>query len=136
MVESVACILICNSKILLGKRLPGGDVGGLWEFPGGKVEANETHQQAIIREFQEEFSVDVQVGTYIANSSFNHKGKDFKLFAYQIFFKEENPNWILNEHTQIDWFTIDEINKLNLVDSDKKILPQIEKFFLEQHNEK
>jgi len=57
----VVCgILIWNDKILIGKRLKSNpNHGGMWEFPGGKIEEGETFDSAIVREFKEELDVDV-----------------------------------------------------------------------------
>ena len=62
---------------LLGKRPPEGMLGGLWEFPGGKVEKGETHQQALERECQEELGVSVKVGGMV--SMVNHAYTHFKV---------------------------------------------------------
>ena len=56
----VACALINEQgKVLINKRPKGKDYAGYWEFPGGKVEENETPEEAIIRELKEEINIDV-----------------------------------------------------------------------------
>lgn len=57
----MAAIVFKDEKILIAKRLPGGNVGGLWEFPGGKVESNETEETALQREILEEFGLSIQI---------------------------------------------------------------------------
>ena len=59
MKQSVVGIVRKDGRFLLGLREPGGDVGSHWEFPGGKCEAGETHEQALIREYEEELTVHV-----------------------------------------------------------------------------
>ncbi|NRA86089.1 MAG: (deoxy)nucleoside triphosphate pyrophosphohydrolase [Rhizobiales bacterium] len=55
----VACALIdIDGRVLLAERPKGKDYAGFWEFPGGKVEPNETTEQAIIRELKEELNID------------------------------------------------------------------------------
>ena len=50
-----------NDRVLIGRRPPGAKLAGLWEFPGGKVEAGETPQQAAVRECLEETGLEVEV---------------------------------------------------------------------------
>ena len=57
MKHSIACIVFVNNKVLIGKRINKGQMGGRWEFPGGKVEEGEDAIAAIKREFLEEFSL-------------------------------------------------------------------------------
>src|SRR5262245_58614868 len=55
-----ACALIdADGRVLLAKRPPGRPLAGLWEFPGGKVEAGETPEAALIRELEEELAIQV-----------------------------------------------------------------------------
>ncbi len=55
----IAIILNSNQQVLIAQRLPHQDKGGCWEFPGGKVEPNETAFQALQRELQEEINIEV-----------------------------------------------------------------------------
>jgi len=56
----MACALIdADGRVLLAKRPPGRPLAGLWEFPGGKVEAGETPEAALIRELEEELGIEV-----------------------------------------------------------------------------
>ena len=50
----------------MGKRPPDGLLGGLWEFPGGRIEDGETHEKALIREMRDKLGLDVDVGPLVA----------------------------------------------------------------------
>lgn len=127
---SIACIDYRDGKIFIAKRQMVGDMGGRWEFPGGKIDANEDCKAAIIREMQEEFGIDVEVGNHITDSTFEHKGKLCYLSAYEVKFPHdgiEKP-FTLTEHTDYKWVDINEIPKLNFVDSDLKIYPVVKEW--------
>ena len=62
MVEVVAAIIERHGKILLAQRPAHGDQTGLWEFGGGKVELDESQQQALVRELREELGIEATVG--------------------------------------------------------------------------
>ena len=76
----VACALIdADGRILLAQRPPGRSMAGLWEFPGGKVEAGERPEQTLIRELAEELRIVVQ-GACLAPLTFaSHSYPDFHL---------------------------------------------------------
>ena len=60
--QKVVCGLLRNEdRVLIGKRLDDNpNFGGYWEFPGGKVDDGETEYEALIREFKEEFDIEIQ----------------------------------------------------------------------------
>ena len=66
-----------NGKILITKRKPEGHLGGLWEFPGGKVRQNETPEEACIREIKEEVDLEIKVESLLAR--IRHAYTHFKI---------------------------------------------------------
>lgn len=130
MSSSVACIVYKNGKILIAHRIPKGDMGNRWEFPGGKVDDGETDLMTIVREMREEFGVKAEPGEKITSCSFFHKEKECFLNAYLVQLEHdglEKP-YILTEHTEYKWVFPKEIENLNFVDSDLKIYPDVLKF--------
>ena len=71
-----------DGRILLAQRLPGGPHGGLWEFPGGKVEPGETPEGALVREIQEELGVTVAVGDHLLTVEHTYPHIVIRLMAY------------------------------------------------------
>lgn len=130
MSNSVACIVYKDGKILVAHRIPKGDMGNRWEFPGGKVDAGETDQMAIVREMREEFGVKAVPGEKITSCAFFHKEKECFLNAYLVQLEHdgiEKP-YVLTEHTEYKWVFPKEIENLSFVDSDLKIYPDVLKF--------
>jgi len=70
-VKVVAAIVIQNDQVLLARRPPEKHHGLLWEFPGGKVEAGESPEAALIRELREELNWDVDVGRLFDSITFD-----------------------------------------------------------------
>ncbi len=127
---SIACIALCDKKILVAHRNPVGQMGDRWEFPGGKVDGMESDKEAIIREMNEEFGINVRVGEKIAEATFMHNGEQFLLHAYRIFVPHNGmtQKYLLTEHTEYKWISIDEVESLNFVDSDKLLYSSVKKY--------
>ena len=84
MINVVAAVIKDEqNKILITQRNLKKSQGGLWEFPGGKIEPNETREQAIVREIKEELDMDITVNKYLAEKTFVYpeKQKIFDTFA-------------------------------------------------------
>jgi 8-oxo-dGTP diphosphatase len=110
---------------LIAKRLGGGEMGGKWEFPGGKVDGEESDQEALKREYLEELAVEVAVGDFLGSAVFEHRGVQCQVRAYRVFFAP--TDFVLTAHTQWRWATLEEIEQLDFVDSDRKLLPALKK---------
>ncbi|MGN0730068.1 (deoxy)nucleoside triphosphate pyrophosphohydrolase [Treponema sp.] len=127
---SIACIALNEKKVLVARRNPVGQMGGRWEFPGGKVEPGETECEACIREMKEEFGVDIKTGEMIAENSFFHNGETVLLHAYRIFFPHDGieKKFALSEHSEYQWISIDDVESLYFVDSDMLIYPAVKSY--------
>jgi 8-oxo-dGTP diphosphatase len=124
MQRSVAGILVRQGKVFVAKRGPAGSFQGRWEFPGGKVEEGESDEAAIAREYREEFGLDVRARRCLGESMFPHRGEDRILAAWLI--DQELPaDPRLLEHEAIDWVAAEALSSLDLVDSDRKLLPLV-----------
>ncbi|MCL2066669.1 MAG: NUDIX domain-containing protein [Treponema sp.] len=128
--RSVAGIVINKEQLFIAQRKGAGALADKWEFPGGKAEEGESNEEALRREFLEEFGIGVEVGSLIADSSFEHNGKNFLLYAYRVFLsgilnlKELN----LAEHSRWRWASIAEIKEIDFVPSDLALLPALKNY--------
>ena len=130
MSRSIACIDYRDGKIFIAKRQMVGDMGGRWEFPGGKIEDGEDLETAVIREMQEEFGVTVSVGRKITSGSFTHRNKPCTLDVLEIHFPHDGmtERFTLSEHTDYNWVKLEEIPGLNFVDSDLSVYDAVKKW--------
>lgn len=76
---SAAALLDEQGRVLIASRPPGKKLAGLWEFPGGKVEAGETPEQTVIREFFEELGVTLDANSLTPLTFASHNYPDFHL---------------------------------------------------------
>ena len=127
---SIACIVLNGGSILIAHRNPVGQMGDRWEFPGGKQEAGETDEQTVIREFKEEFGVEVTVGKKVTESSFTHNGEMVALHAYRVFVPHDGiaQKYTLTEHTEYKWVKIEDIPSYRFVDSDFAMYPAVKEY--------
>ncbi len=120
--RSVAAIIVRGHAVLLARRLPGGSIGGLWEFPGGKVDGNESDSQALTRELHEELGVAATVQGLMAEGSFAHRGVPFRLFAYRVFLQPPDlTQFTLSEHSETRWVPLDEVSSYAMPESDRTV---------------
>ena len=130
MKKSIACIVYDDGKILIAHRNPVGDMGGRWEFPGGKVEPGEDEKDSIAREMMEEFGVVAEAKEKISSSQFEHRGEVFTLDAYLVVFEHNGmeKSFTLSEHTEYKWINASSVPDYEFVDSDLKIYPSVLEF--------
>lgn len=76
---SAVAMIDPDGRILLAQRPKGKSMAGLWEFPGGKVEADETPEQALVRELKEELGIDTWESCLAPLSFASHSYDDFHL---------------------------------------------------------
>ncbi len=130
MKRSIAGIAVDSGRVLVAKRKAGGAIGLRWEFPGGKVEEGENDETALRREFEEEFGVEVKPLRPLGTASFvTHSGRR-TLAAWQVKLPAD-AILELREHSMVAWLRREELEKLDLAESDKALLHLLTNAILE-----
>ncbi len=95
-------------------------MGGKWEFPGGKVEESEHPEAALVREFREELSLEIEVVGLLARSTFYHQGKDIQLLAYEVTSRGEPA--LGEEHSEWRWVSPEDFPLYDFPESDQGLI--------------
>jgi 8-oxo-dGTP diphosphatase len=100
----VACALIdADRRVLIAQRPVGKDMAGLWEFPGGKVEPDESPEAALIRELQEELSIKTKQACLAPLSFVSHAYESFHLLMPLYVCRKWQGQPQPNEHQALKW---------------------------------
>lgn len=130
MIIVVAALIEKEGKYLIAKRSTGDEnVFGKWEFPGGKVEINETEENAIEREIKEEFEMNIKAIKFITNNTCEYPNKIVDLRLYEC--KYLSGNFKLHAHSEYAWIDLNEIFDYDLAKAD---IP-LAKYLMENKNE-
>jgi len=120
-----------NGRLLITRRSDDGLLGGLWEFPGGKVRKNETAENACIREIREEVNLQVKIVSYI--TQVKHAYTHFKIVMDVFHCLYLSGKAKLNGPVAYKWITSDEISNYPLPKANHKFFGRIRKQFGDSH---
>ena len=127
-VVSIALVNELN-EILLSKRPKNKHLGGYWEFPGGKIEANEAPEQALIREIKEEINIDINNKCIapLSFSEFDYKEFQLLLLLYVCRRWEGEPKSM--EKNEIRWVKPNMLKKYKMPPADDALIYCIQDLF-------
>ncbi len=117
--EVTAAILRNGGQVLIAKRPASGLLGGLWEFPGGKVEDGENHVQALTREIEEELGSQIIVNELFGVYKHTYTHFRVTLFAYQSTLNGAKPQPI--QASEIRWVNLEELDQFPMGKIDRMI---------------
>ena len=120
-----AALINAEGHILLAQRLEDQNLGGLWEFPGGKLEAGETPEEALIRELYEELEIKVAQKDLIPLTFASHNYPGFNLLMPLYLCRNWQGTVKLRTHQALKWVHPAEINQNHypMPDADIPLIP-------------
>ena len=122
-IEVSAGLVFRNGKLLITQRHAGAHLGGLWEFPGGKREANETFEECLVRELREELGIEVEVGELIESLTHSYPEKTVLLKFFLCRWTRNDPKPI--DCHDLKWVTAEELSNYEFPAADARLLEML-----------
>lgn len=120
----VGAIIERNGSVFAARRNAERSAGGLWEFPGGKIEPGESPEEALTRELEEELGVAVSVGPLIDTSKAQVGELWIELSCYAARFIDADPTKS-TDHDALTWIHLDELNDYEWAPGDIPIIERL-----------
>jgi len=120
-VEAAVGVIVRRNRVLVTRRPPGGLLGGLWEFPGGKIEPGEAPAAACGREIEEEVGLRVEVAEPLAEV--RHAYSHFRVRLHVFLCRHRGGRVRLNGPAAFRWVRLEEIDGLALPKANHKFIP-------------
>lgn len=122
-VPVVAALIRRQGKVLVGQRPEGGSLAKTWEFPGGKIELDESPESALARELKEELGIEAEIGklSFAGTHTYGKTGILFLFYEVKFWKGQIKPN----QHMDLRWVTNKELKELELPEANTKFLKQI-----------
>lgn len=126
-INVVAAVIEHDGLYLCAKRPIGkyAYTSNVWEFPGGKIEPNETEKEAIVRELKEEMNYDISVERHLVTVTHEYPDFTISLATYICHPVGDRDSFTLNEHTDYKWLRADELDSLEWAAADLGIVKAI-----------
>ena len=123
-VEVVAAIILNDGKVFATQRGYGG-FKGWWEFPGGKIEAGECPEEALVREIREELEAEINVGELFETVEWDYPDFHLTMHCYICSLMSESLH--LNEHEAALWLGRENLHSVKWLPADEELISLIEK---------
>lgn len=122
-IKVTAGVLIENGKVLITRRAPKEHFAGGWEFPGGKIEPNETPEACLARELKEELNIGVSVDKFCTEVTQDYGNMNIHLLAYYCTIIDGKIQ--ISVHDLYRWVAINDLLKYELLPADVPIAKKI-----------
>ena len=121
-IEVVAAIIIRDGKLFATQR-GYGEWKDWWEFPGGKIEPEESQEDALKREIREELATEIEVGTLLSTVEYDYPKFHLTMHCYLCTIISGELS--LLEHEDARWLTTDELDSVKWLAADKDVIEKL-----------
>ena len=122
-IEVVAAIIHDDEGHIFATQRGYGDFKDWWEFPGGKMEAGETPEEALVREIREELSAEINVDKFLCTVEYDYPQFHLTMHCYLCSLVTEALH--LNEHEAAKWLAKDELGSVKWLPADVEVVQTI-----------
>jgi 8-oxo-dGTP diphosphatase len=122
---SAVMLIDAENRVFLQQRPTGKTMAGLWEFPGGKVEAGETPEEALSRELVEELSIKVSPADFAPLTFASHGYDDFHLLMPVFTCRIWSGSITANEGQEFAWVAAGQLAEYPMPPADEPLLPAL-----------
>lgn len=119
----VTAMMRKGDEVLLGLRPEGHNLAGFWEFPGGKIEPDETPEEALKRELSEELGIEAEIGPIRFTGIHSYGDTGILLLFYDVPYWKGEPKTV--HHSGLKWVKISDLKNENLPEANHKLLDKI-----------
>lgn len=126
--EVAAAIFTDGTQVMIARRAKVRLYPGRWEFPGGKLQAEESAADCVAREILEEFDVEIEECTFFTKSAWVYPEREIHLHAFLVP-KPEAP-FTLKVHDRIEWVLPENLSQYDLLEADRAILTDLVRHFV------
>lgn len=126
-INVVAAIITDASGRIFATQRGYGDWKDWWEFPGGKIEPEETPEEALRREIHEELDIDIAVGRLLTTVEYDYPAFHLSMQCYFCTLPGGTPH--LLEHEDARWLTCEELDSVHWLPADKEIIAMLKNGF-------
>jgi mutator protein MutT len=123
-IDVAAALVFRGGKLLITQRYPKAHLGGLWEFPGGKREPEETFEQCLVRELREELGIEVTVDDLLESVTHAYPEKTVHLKFYRCRWKQHEPQPL--GCPAFKWVTAAELQDHDFPAADARLLEKLQ----------
>ena len=119
----VTALIRKEDHLLLGLRPEGSTLAGIWEFPGGKIEAGESPEEALQRELNEELGIEAEIGELKLTATHQYGDVGILLIFFEVVYWKGSPK--AEHHTDLKWVHRNDLSQYKLPEANMKVLPSL-----------
>ncbi len=121
-IEVVAALTIKGDSVLVAQRQKD-EFAGMWEFPGGKIESGETHEQALQREILEELNLPISVDQFFITIKYQYPSFHLTMHCYLC--TALQPQFENLEHSEVRFVRFDDLSSMKWIPADVEVVEEL-----------